>query len=1299
MEIYNEVGYDLLDSKHQAYCFEQLPKIVLLEDSKGEIHLRNLSVHNVSSVKEAMRLLFLGDTNRTIAETPSNDFSSRSHCIFTIYLSFWVGGTGKIRRSKLNLVDLAGSERIYKSNVTGVTLMEAKSINLSLYYLEQVILALSEAKRSHVPYRNSIMTNILKDSLGGNCFTLMLATVTISPYNFEETLSTCKFSQRVAMVSTDAYINEEFDPYQEISELSKEVENLRNHLKLQSCPYDDGNTALTDDEISKCKEIVSDLIDSDETSCPNIEPNMKIIQHCFNLLKGEICHLKANLRSQEEKNEAFCDYEGIIKGKDEEIERLNLLLRNAVTPENEEELDSCLDSEESPPNTCRTMDTVPRRSKEEIRIFKIQGDLHKKYDIAKSIVPLIEQCQRNIIMIRKRIDSNQLPDDTTQNLLKELQNQQDIYRESLMQLQSIKAQVEHLEHGLQQAEFVMGGKLKKWVCESSSQIIDRDIPQIEDTRSKRSTSLGSTCKSVTVSTNDVKEIGLQTVEDRSVGYSNHRPSTSCDYSRNSSSDLKCYNSEEPFCKDCKKFCERSKSARCIKNDGALPLDDNCYATADKPTGQKVIREVRERPHPILSCHTNTETSSKKSQVIPPESENVVNTRESFRRPRMIPPVVLNSFTDTREVSHPVSACCSNKRSLREPRYRSPPTSSENIKNTKRSFKESRVTIPADSESLTSERRSYKKSREIPPVVLDSFTNVRKSSKESRQLSSRGYSENRVNNKESFRQSREKISSDSESLLNVKEPFRRSRDIPAYSIDSSRNSRKSSKEPIEISPPILDSLTNVRKSSRESKQLSSRGYSENRVNNKETLRQSREKLSSDSESLLNVKEPLKSSREITPYTIDSSTNTRKSSKEPVEISPPILDSSTNRKSLDSSTNPRKSLSETREITSPISDSRSDARKSSVEPRRASSLSPDDLTQSRKSLREPIEITINSNSLDSIRKSLKEDQIYHHENGPNMVDSFCHENYSQENLNVNSNSVIDLRRSSKSFQINNDISDNEDTYDPCYSGQGIQSVDEKHYHVNSVPFLNVMSGITSHSQNTFMTNKVGSFLDDCHLLRPNVPYFDVHVKIDPNKQIKTTTVHQKIVSINPESDDISGLLIPPTFFHKSLKKGSDISNHPLQKERIPKLIKNLAGSLFHKVNKKKLKDNGTEGVLEEESASSTNEGVILKDDEVEDKKCSCEELSEPIKKKLSVVKFADDVNQEIYKTNAECPESNTHCPKQTSETCSEKITVEKFSFFKDSDSKSFIEFIKTVPLTGDRDVDEEIVNFYRTKFQCK
>jgi kinesin family protein 6/9 len=153
-----------------------------------------------------------------------------------------VVGTDKVRRSKLHLVDLAGSERVAKTNSSGSVLTEAKYINSSLFFLEMVIVALyekSKGQRDYIPYRNSMMTSVLRDSLGGNCKTIMIATINPEAAHTEESLSTCKFAQRVSLIKNKALLNEETDPTVIIKRLKDELLNLREEvafLKVRPVP-------------------------------------------------------------------------------------------------------------------------------------------------------------------------------------------------------------------------------------------------------------------------------------------------------------------------------------------------------------------------------------------------------------------------------------------------------------------------------------------------------------------------------------------------------------------------------------------------------------------------------------------------------------------------------------------------------------------------------------------------------------------------------------------------------------------------------------------------------------------------------------------------------------------------------------------------------------------------------------------------------------------------------------------------------------------------------------------------------
>ncbi|CAL8099630.1 unnamed protein product [Calicophoron daubneyi] len=230
----------------------------------------------------------MGDTNRMIAETPMNEASTRSHCIFTMHIMAKRNGSSKLRRSKLHLVDLAGSERVHKSGIEGSTLTEAKYINLSLHYLEQVIIALADKQRTHVPYRNSMMTMVLRDSLGGNCLTSMVATCSVEQSNIQETISTCRFAQRVALIKNDVILNEEMDPRQIITKLKQEIERLKAELALATGTEHEED--LSDEEKERCQAIITNFLsgESKETQSglpAQIFSDIRKIYYCFSVIR------------------------------------------------------------------------------------------------------------------------------------------------------------------------------------------------------------------------------------------------------------------------------------------------------------------------------------------------------------------------------------------------------------------------------------------------------------------------------------------------------------------------------------------------------------------------------------------------------------------------------------------------------------------------------------------------------------------------------------------------------------------------------------------------------------------------------------------------------------------------------------------------------------------------------------------------------------------------------------------------------------------------------------------------------
>ncbi|KXZ55340.1 KLP1 protein [Gonium pectorale] len=309
LEIYNNDGYDLLDADREIKAMEDLQQVHIGEADDGTVSYRNLSLYRANNEEEALNLLFLGDTNRTISETPMNQASSRSHCIFTIHVEARKAGEDVVRRSKLNLVDLAGSERVSKTGVDGTTLREAKYINLSLHYLEQVIIALQEKAmgmnrvgggrgqgaeggrcgggmwRPHIPYRNSMMTMALKDSLGGNCRTTMVATINAAVDQLDESISTCRFAQRVAMVRNTVLLNEELDPSLIIRRLKQEVRDLKEEVRLLKGEEEERGP-LTPDEILRLQGTVEAYVADDSAEAAlNLGGSMMMIRAVFEIFK------------------------------------------------------------------------------------------------------------------------------------------------------------------------------------------------------------------------------------------------------------------------------------------------------------------------------------------------------------------------------------------------------------------------------------------------------------------------------------------------------------------------------------------------------------------------------------------------------------------------------------------------------------------------------------------------------------------------------------------------------------------------------------------------------------------------------------------------------------------------------------------------------------------------------------------------------------------------------------------------------------------------------------------------------
>ena len=218
IEIYNEEIVNLLEAGNPGP-----KKEITIREEKGAIVLMNLKEEVVSCAEDLESCLDRGATSRCVASTAMNETSSRSHGIFTIAIEQYPreegnesavnSGKKPDMTAKFHFVDLAGSERAKKTGAVGATLKEGISINMGLLALGNVIAALTEeSKRSvHVRYRDSKLTRILQDSLGGNSRTTMIACCSPAEYNFAETLNTLQYASRARNIKNKPVVNRDPD--------------------------------------------------------------------------------------------------------------------------------------------------------------------------------------------------------------------------------------------------------------------------------------------------------------------------------------------------------------------------------------------------------------------------------------------------------------------------------------------------------------------------------------------------------------------------------------------------------------------------------------------------------------------------------------------------------------------------------------------------------------------------------------------------------------------------------------------------------------------------------------------------------------------------------------------------------------------------------------------------------------------------------------------------------------------------------------------------------------------------------
>uniref|UniRef100_A0A8B9EAG1 Kinesin-like protein n=1 Tax=Anser cygnoides TaxID=8845 RepID=A0A8B9EAG1_ANSCY len=344
LEVYNEQIRDLLVNSGP---------LAVREDTQKGVVVQGLTLHQPKSAEEILQMLDYGNKNRTQHPTDVNASSSRSHAVFQIYLrqqDKTASISQNVRIAKMSLIDLAGSERASATNAKGARFREGANINRSLLALGNVINALADpkSKKQHIPYRNSKLTRLLKDSLGGNCRTIMIAAVSPSSMFYDDTYNTLKYANRAKdiksslksnIVSFDSHISQ----YVKIcNEQKKEIimlkEKLRAYEEKKASVLENYDGAVLSnhqqEEIKRYQEILKNVFaNREEIRKEYLKLEMQLKVNTLKIHYQKQCHEQIQLMCSEERVEkATCKRDHRLarlrtycahmqKKKQEEIER------------------------------------------------------------------------------------------------------------------------------------------------------------------------------------------------------------------------------------------------------------------------------------------------------------------------------------------------------------------------------------------------------------------------------------------------------------------------------------------------------------------------------------------------------------------------------------------------------------------------------------------------------------------------------------------------------------------------------------------------------------------------------------------------------------------------------------------------------------------------------------------------------------------------------------------------------------------------------------------------------------------
>ncbi len=366
IEIYNETISDLTSPGSG--------NLAIRDDPGSGVFVEGVQWHQVRSVGDVQNVLATGMANRKVAETLANDRSSRSHSVFTATIEQCIvdamSNSSTILRSRLHLVDLAGSERQKASGAAGERLKEASNINKSLSALGHVIMTLvdvQQGKKRHVPYRDSKLTYLLQDALGGTAKTVLLATVSPATSNSSETLSTLRFADNVKRIKNKAIVNQ--DVVGDTEALKNEVVRLRQLLALSQEAAERGAHGTGGTSVGLVAEAAGDAIDV--ASLSNRGASQRALVAALSR-EERACRQVSSLQ------EELMALQGLVDAKESDLQRTKMMLR----------------LKESRITGARQQDAERERLESEIELLKQKIDSH----------PEVKKFALENIRLRRQLD-------------------------------------------------------------------------------------------------------------------------------------------------------------------------------------------------------------------------------------------------------------------------------------------------------------------------------------------------------------------------------------------------------------------------------------------------------------------------------------------------------------------------------------------------------------------------------------------------------------------------------------------------------------------------------------------------------------------------------------------------------------------------------------------------------------------------------------------------------------------------------------------------------------------------------